>query len=45
MIKAKQNDVLYLAWQAFEGERREGMTHVNLKNAMYVHAFYKLYFL
>lgn len=32
MIEAKQNDLLCLAWQAFEGERKEGMTHVNMKD-------------
>ena len=32
MIEAKQNDLLCLAWQAFEGERKEGMTHVNTKD-------------
>ena len=32
MIEAKQNDLLCLAWQAFEGERREVMTHVNMKD-------------
>ena len=25
-------EILCLAWQAFEGERREGMTHVNIKD-------------
>ena len=25
-------EILCLAWQAFEGERREGMTHVNMKD-------------
>ena len=32
MIEAKLNGLLCLAWQAFEGERREGMTHVNMKD-------------